>query len=187
MDRTVLFLNLANDPTIERIITPRIALTTAEYLAYECGMHVLVILTGAPAPRFDAGAGGRAGPRVMCTASLPRAFPSCSRAPSNLLPAAPNPHPTSPTPPAQTCRPTRMRCARCLPRARRCRGGAATPATCTPTWPPSTSARVGALGALGAGAGLGWVLHQCWAQRDGSPSVKLCPPRAPTRPPRRAH
>ena len=47
MDRTVLFLNLANDPTIERIITPRIALTTAEYLAYECGMHVLVILTGA--------------------------------------------------------------------------------------------------------------------------------------------
>lgn len=46
MDRTVLFLNLANDPTIERIITPRIALTTAEYLAYECGMHVLVILTG---------------------------------------------------------------------------------------------------------------------------------------------
>jgi len=45
MDRTVLFLNLANDPTIERIITPRIALTTAEYLAYDCGMHVLVILT----------------------------------------------------------------------------------------------------------------------------------------------
>ncbi len=45
MARTVLFLNLANDPTIERIITPRIALTTAEYLAYECGMHVLVIMT----------------------------------------------------------------------------------------------------------------------------------------------
>ncbi|KFM24144.1 V-type proton ATPase subunit B 1 [Auxenochlorella protothecoides] len=45
MDRTVLFLNLANDPTIERIITPRIALTTAEYLAYDVGMHVLVILT----------------------------------------------------------------------------------------------------------------------------------------------
>ena len=45
MDKTVLFLNLANDPTIERIITPRIALTTAEYLAYTCGKHVLVILT----------------------------------------------------------------------------------------------------------------------------------------------
>ena len=45
MDRTVLFLNLANDPTIERIITPRLALTTAEYLAYELGKHVLVILT----------------------------------------------------------------------------------------------------------------------------------------------
>jgi len=45
MDRTVLFMNLANDPTIERIITPRLALTTAEYLAYEEEMHVLTILT----------------------------------------------------------------------------------------------------------------------------------------------
>jgi len=45
MERVSLFLNLANDPTIERIITPRLALTTAEYLAYECGKHVLVILT----------------------------------------------------------------------------------------------------------------------------------------------
>ncbi len=41
----VLFLNLANDPTIERIITPRLALTTAEYLAYEKELHVLVIMT----------------------------------------------------------------------------------------------------------------------------------------------
>lgn len=45
MQRTALFLNLANDPTMERIITPRIALTTAEYLAYERDLHVLVILT----------------------------------------------------------------------------------------------------------------------------------------------
>lgn len=45
LDRTVVFLNLANDPTIERIITPRSALTTAEYLAFEHGLHVLVILT----------------------------------------------------------------------------------------------------------------------------------------------
>ena len=45
MQRTVLFTNLADDPTIERIITPRLALTTAEYLAYEREMHVLVILT----------------------------------------------------------------------------------------------------------------------------------------------
>jgi len=44
-EKTVMFLNLANDPAIERIITPRIALTTAEYLAYEQDMHVLVILT----------------------------------------------------------------------------------------------------------------------------------------------
>jgi V/A-type H+-transporting ATPase subunit B len=45
IDRTVLFTNLANDPAIERIATPRIALTAAEYLAFEKGMHVLVILT----------------------------------------------------------------------------------------------------------------------------------------------
>merc|ERR1719160_223237 len=45
MQRTCLFLNLANDPTIERIITPRITLTVAEYLAYDCGRHVLCILT----------------------------------------------------------------------------------------------------------------------------------------------
>jgi len=42
---SVMFLNLANDPAIERIIMPRVALTTAEYLAYEKDMHVLVILT----------------------------------------------------------------------------------------------------------------------------------------------
>merc|ERR1711920_721312 len=45
LERVTLFLNLANDPTIERIITPRIALTTAEYLAYEKDKHVLVIAT----------------------------------------------------------------------------------------------------------------------------------------------
>lgn len=39
-----MFINLANDPVIERIITPKVALTAAEYLAYEHGMHVLVIL-----------------------------------------------------------------------------------------------------------------------------------------------
>ncbi|MBO5135814.1 MAG: V-type ATP synthase subunit B [Clostridia bacterium] len=45
IDRTVMFVNLANDPAIERISTPRMALTAAEYLAFEKGMHVLVILT----------------------------------------------------------------------------------------------------------------------------------------------
>ncbi|MCP4713568.1 MAG: V-type ATP synthase subunit B [Deltaproteobacteria bacterium] len=45
MEQIVAFINLADDPAIERIITPRIALTTAEYLAFECDMHVLVILT----------------------------------------------------------------------------------------------------------------------------------------------
>ncbi len=45
IERVVMFLNLANDPVVERIITPRAALTAAEYLAYEKGMHILVILT----------------------------------------------------------------------------------------------------------------------------------------------
>ena len=45
LERTVLFINLANDPAVERIATPRVALTAAEYLAFELGMHVLVILT----------------------------------------------------------------------------------------------------------------------------------------------
>jgi V/A-type H+-transporting ATPase subunit B len=45
MDRAVLFVNLANDPVIERIATPRMALTVAEYLSFEKDMHVLVILT----------------------------------------------------------------------------------------------------------------------------------------------
>ncbi|MDY6770304.1 MAG: V-type ATP synthase subunit B, partial [Candidatus Nanohaloarchaea archaeon] len=43
--RSVVFLNLADDPAVERIVTPRMALTTAEYLAFEKGMHVLVIMT----------------------------------------------------------------------------------------------------------------------------------------------
>lgn len=45
IDRTVLFVNLANDPAIERIATPKMALTAAEYLAFDKGMHVLVIIT----------------------------------------------------------------------------------------------------------------------------------------------
>ena len=45
MEKVCMFINLSNDPIIERTITPRCALTVAEYLAYECDMHVLVILT----------------------------------------------------------------------------------------------------------------------------------------------
>ncbi|WP_236922982.1 V-type ATP synthase subunit B [Erysipelothrix larvae] len=45
LERSVLFMNLANDPAIERISTPRMALTTAEYLAFEKGMHVIVIMS----------------------------------------------------------------------------------------------------------------------------------------------
>jgi V/A-type H+-transporting ATPase subunit B len=45
LNRVAMFLNLADDPPVERLVTPRAALTLAEYLAYECQMHVLVILT----------------------------------------------------------------------------------------------------------------------------------------------
>ena len=45
LKRSVLFVNLADDPAIERIITPRVALPVAEYLAFDLGMHVLAILT----------------------------------------------------------------------------------------------------------------------------------------------
>ncbi len=45
IERTVTFINLANDPAIERIATPRMAITAAEYLAYDLGMHVLIIIT----------------------------------------------------------------------------------------------------------------------------------------------
>ncbi|MBR3244462.1 MAG: V-type ATP synthase subunit B [Parasporobacterium sp.] len=45
IDRTVMFVNLANDPAVERLATPKMALTAAEYLAFDKGMHVLVILT----------------------------------------------------------------------------------------------------------------------------------------------
>lgn len=45
LDRVTMFLNVASDPVIERIMTPRVALTAAEYLAYDLGMHILVIMT----------------------------------------------------------------------------------------------------------------------------------------------
>jgi V/A-type H+-transporting ATPase subunit B len=45
LKNVVMFINLASDPTVERLVTPRSALTVAEYLAFDCGMHVLVILT----------------------------------------------------------------------------------------------------------------------------------------------
>lgn len=44
-DHVAMFLNLANDPVVERLITPKVALTVAEYLAFEQIMHILVILT----------------------------------------------------------------------------------------------------------------------------------------------
>ena len=45
LSRAVMFINLANDPAVERISTPRMAITAAEYLAFEMDMHVLVIIT----------------------------------------------------------------------------------------------------------------------------------------------
>ena len=87
MENVCLFLNLANDPTIERIITPRLALTTAEYLAYQCNKHVLVILTDmtsyADALREVSAAreevpGRRGYPGYMCAHRLPHCiFVTC--------------------------------------------------------------------------------------------------------------
>lgn len=45
MENVCIFLNTAADPTIERFLTPRMALTTAEFLAYECDLHVVVVMT----------------------------------------------------------------------------------------------------------------------------------------------
>lgn len=80
IDRTVLFVNLANDPAIERIATPKMALTAAEYLAFEKDMHVLVILTDitnyADALREVSAARKKyrddADIRDICTQTLPR-------------------------------------------------------------------------------------------------------------------
>ncbi|NXA31272.1 VATB1 ATPase, partial [Eudromia elegans] len=85
MENVCLFLNLANDPTIERIITPRLALTTAEFLAYQCEKHVLVILTDmssyAEALReVGQGARGAAGPALRGSARPPRPGPQVSAA-----------------------------------------------------------------------------------------------------------
>ena len=50
LERSALFLNLASDSSTQRLLTPRFALTAAEYLAFECGKHVLVIITDSPSP-----------------------------------------------------------------------------------------------------------------------------------------
>lgn len=77
IERTILFTNLANDPAIERVATPKMALTAAEYLAYELGMHVLVIITDltnyceALARNFG-GAEGSAGEKRLPRLSLYR-------------------------------------------------------------------------------------------------------------------
>ena len=76
IDRTVLFINLANDPAVERVATPRMALSAAEYLAYEKGLHVLVIITDltnyAEALREVSAAKGGSGPPGLSGLSVYR-------------------------------------------------------------------------------------------------------------------
>ena len=78
IDRAVLFVNLADDPAIERIATPRMALTCAEYLAFEKDMHVLVILTDmtnyAEALRDISGTKGSARQKRISRLSIYRPF-----------------------------------------------------------------------------------------------------------------
>jgi V-type H+-transporting ATPase subunit B len=109
MQKTALFVNLADDPTIERIITPRLALTTAEYLAYERELHVLVILT-------DMSSYADALREVRARAG----WWACMHA-WRTPPPAPSQIACPPSPPV----------CRCLRLARRCLAAAATPATCT--------------------------------------------------------
>lgn len=73
--------------------------------------------------------------------------------------------PLPPHPCPQTCRPMPMRCVRCLLRARRCPAAAATPATCTRIWPPSTSVQVG-WGLGGKGWTCRWTTHTGWVGRQ---------------------
>lgn len=119
MQRTCLFMNLADDPTIERIITPRLALTTAEYLAYERELHVLVILTD-----------------MSSYADALREV----RTPSNrgyALSCLTHAHPS---PPVHLLTPSVLLLCRCPLLERRCPAAAPTLVICTPTCPPSTSA-----------------------------------------------
>ncbi len=94
IDRTVLFTNLANDPAVERIATPRMALTAAEYLAFEKNMHVLVIMTDIT---------NYAEAWAICTPTWPpctsgRAVRWARRAPSPSFPSSPCLRTTRPTP-----------------------------------------------------------------------------------------
>ena len=74
LQRVVMFLNLSNDPIIERILTPRCALTAAEYLAFDHGMHILVIMTDMTA--YARRCGSSAPPRARSPAE--RAIPATS-------------------------------------------------------------------------------------------------------------
>ena len=107
----MLFTNLANDPAVERIATPRMALTAAEYLAFEKNMHVLVIMTDitnyAEALREVSAAkkevpGRRGYPGYLYTTWPPctsgRAVRWARRAPSPSFPSSPCPRTTRPTP-----------------------------------------------------------------------------------------
>ena len=90
IDRTVVFSNLANDPAVERIATPRMALTAAEYLAFEKDMHVLVILTDitnyAEALREVSAARRRKSPAAAATpATCTPTLPPCMSAPAAVM------------------------------------------------------------------------------------------------------
>ena len=82
LSRAVMFINLANDPAVERIATPRMAITAAEYLAFELDMHVLVIITDitnyADALREVSAARKEVPTRATCI----RTWPPCTNGPA---------------------------------------------------------------------------------------------------------
>ena len=89
IDRTVLFTNLANDPAVERISTPRMALTAAEYLAFEKGMHAAVprVRTSGPG-RYTDSRGSRGGRELPSWPRRPHAA-RASIPPWTFCPACP--------------------------------------------------------------------------------------------------
>ena len=177
MENVVLFLNLAMDPTIERIITPRLALTVAEYFAYQCDKHVLVVMTDMSSyadalreVRTPHATGiHRTGVPTKAQRSTPHACPMCagrsSAEPGRELHASQSAKGTpllllSCYSPATTR--LLLSCysrasaigygalwpaRRCPPHERRSLVAVVTQATCTRIWPPFTSAPGVSMGA----------------------------------------
>jgi hypothetical protein len=148
LERTVLFLNLANDPTIERIITPRIALTTAGAADRGGGGRVFKKGEGRKSSRLHGQQQAACGTHFVThflTHNYQNARTQQNKQSTWRTSAASTCSSSSPT-----CRRMLMPCARCRRRARRCPAAAGTLVTCTRIWRRSTSAPAASRGARAA-------------------------------------